>query len=747
MVFPVLRFGFIIQTVKMLSVSILSVHVDILAHFPIIYHVQIIYIVITSDPTQAPSKSPSIAPTTVTLSPTVACEEDDLATFDWDDLISYGVDEPQFQVTVFEVDAANLALHIQVELDYLGKVSGDDEDNPNFGVSYILDFEDYDAHQAAISEPGTCQNRDADTFIGVDFDDYWFYSLTPELHIGEAPYLAYPPPGDYWSIWMKEGEECDTVVYDGIFSWNDLTSCTSYDNGVDDPVDYIVTEDGDKLILLNGTFYINVVSPFASGEDTGYYRIYQLLSKPFVIAIEKSIQVLGSTGINVLSMSIIAVYKEDGANTFRLIVLTEAQEYLLLSRSNTSLYLFNPSGNAQIEQGEFTVPDIAVTNDEGCLDNKNFICSQLWEIRADDVDCHGNDKGIDFSGDYTLQFVPECRDGVYATYCDNWLANHSDIADGVNLVASLTWQDLVCDPQIFTVQFEASMNFYMNVNYTNINDGSELYEVGEDSIYVEIDTSFPTDSFDVFDTDLLNVWICTFDPLEGPSMPIEETTLSGGCFSDNRDGGNTSIDNPYFYHIWAGYSGSEQEGFTLIGHPLDDAGDEIQNILRFSFIVPNKIARDTLYIHAQVEVSLVESSRRRRVLLSSATANQMEHFLGHIEVGQDSTNHDPVNNDKPESPEQAPYDYNPNPIEPVSPSTPISTWTINLSSPYVIGIGCILAALLSFNILFLCYQNCSKHRQSRFSFNRARRSGYDSVKIIESEIEPDSEIPMIQQSE
>ncbi len=53
-----------------------------------------------------------------------------------------------------------------------------------------------------------------------------------------------------------------------------------------------------------------------------------------------------------------------------------------------------------------------------------------------------------------------------------------------------------------------------------------------------------------------------------------------------------------------------------------------------------------------------------------------------------------------------------------------------------------LAVILTFNIIFMCYMNCNKQQRARVSFDRRRRNGYSSVKNIESDVN-DSEINAI----
>eukprot|EP01084_Bolivina_argentea_P185057 319156_1 len=416
-------------------------------------------------------------------------------------------------------------------------------------------------------------------------------------------------------------------------------------------------------------------------------------------------------------MSVIAVYKENAAtepqNDFRLVVLTESQNYLQLSAASTG-YLFNPATGATIEQGDFTWPTGSEQGGD-CLNNKAYICSQLWVIKADQVDC--KTKGIDFSGKYTLNFDTSCRDGPHKTYCagdiatggnnKGWLAEHESIEDGVSLEAKLTWKDEICDPKIFNIQFEATMGFYTSDAYKDINgipdgdgipdgEGQHLFKVGEDEIYVEIDTDFASGNANVFDTKLTNVWICTFAPDYVVDYTFDAAAHTGGCWDANRDGCENvdqttcdadTFENPYFYHIYQGQAQPTPislEGFNEIDTVAENT------ILRFYFTLPHRIARDTLYVQAQVEVTLESGGTPRRVLLrimgggrANKVANKMDHFIKGTGLTHD--NYSPKNNPQPPQQPQEPINY-PQP-QPQAPLPEPSTFVINLSSPWIIGIG------------------------------------------------------------
>eukprot|EP00483_Globobulimina_turgida_P006210 UN06220 len=163
-------------------------------------------------------------------------------------------------------------------------------------------------------------------------------------------------------------------------------------------------------------------------------------------------------------------------------------------------------------------------------------------------------------------------------------------------------------------------------------DADFLYEVGVDRIYVEIRTDFPDNTLTIFNSELVNVWICTFPP--GTNVPTSSSadalTLMG-CFNSARD------DQIYPLEIFPSTSGSDLVSFEI-------HSETMSNIVRFSFVVPDDVSRDRLYVHAQIEVDLQEVTSRRRVLLDLLdveTANQITHFGGQVGVTRNETNKQP----------------------------------------------------------------------------------------------------------
>merc|ERR1712176_1073668 len=259
--------------------------------------------------------------------------------------------------------------------------------------------------------------------------------------------------------------------------------------------------------------------------------------------------------------------------------------------------------NTNVDQDDFTALTTPETGND-CLSNKGYICTQLWSIDAANIKCEEGVSGTDFSGIYGLTFTAECipRHNNY-DHCIEWIGNHLDIANQVSLTSELVWKDEICDPLVFSVQFGAEILFYEDDAYIdgdNVDTSSYLYQLGEDEVFVEVRTDFPDDTLDIFDTEIVNVWICTFPPDIDPpttSDGTENGLTAMGCFNSQRD----AEYDEYFYHIY------EDGTATAQSHGYTDYGEAISNSVRFSFIVPSEVARDKLYVHVQVMVDLMDS--------------------------------------------------------------------------------------------------------------------------------------------
>eukprot|EP01084_Bolivina_argentea_P033983 62863_1 len=379
-------------------------------------------------------------------------------------------------------------------------------------------------------------------------------------------------------------------------------SPSTYDNNL-----LIDTVTNDKWINITGDLYVSVLTPFSMDLETFKYYQYQLLSAPFTINIPKSIYFLDTFNVFLFSATVIAVYKET-EHDFNIIILTESAEYIQLANL---ILITSPNNNQNIN----LFNNIQIDND--CISDKNYICSQIWKIKATNVECP-----YTFDGTYGFQWHAVCSND---TLCQQYLQQNGNI---VTLTTNLSFTDNICDPEIWSINFNGMINYYDDNNYiTEKEDGFE-YIIGIDRVYVELVVDVPIETnYSIFDVEAYNIWLCT-------------TTLETQLYSDPNDIENTGCFDPRvtgLYHIIK----DKNELFTA------DAQHEISdrtNVARFSFIIPSNVNNDKIYIEIQAKLSLMDNNNRTqtitpRLLLSSKdTASQISHFIDYIFVKSENRN-------------------------------------------------------------------------------------------------------------
>ena len=422
--------------------------------------------------------------------------------------------------------------------------------------------------------------------------------------LGSDSFLAYPPPSQYWSLNI-EYDTCSPINYQGIFNWNDLTNCQDFDGN-----DLITVKDNGDDITLSGTVYVNVISPFQMGSDSGIYRSYPLVQQDFSIVINKGINILGSTGVQLFISSIIGIYEDETDQSFELSVLTQSADYLELISPNI---ISTPLG-----QNNMAVS--SVTN--LCLSSSSFTCGQIFTItiNASEINC----PPADFSGEYQIGFNVNCRNGEEV--CNTFIDDNG----GSNIMLAVTsnFIDTTCKPELYEIIFDGSMTFYDDDQFSVIHSIDNDYIIGQDTIYVGIEVNFPDDgsgdNFNIFGILIDNVFVCTADDNVDLFANLDQQNgLNGGCLSlDIDDDGpynvitNSVENNEYFAQIIS----------------------QSSNIGQFSFLTFD-IGRYKMYVHVQLTLILQNGVRRRLQLIQENTdndkSNQIRHFLGSTTVVSD----------------------------------------------------------------------------------------------------------------
>ena len=95
-----------------------------------------------------------------------------------------------------DFDASTLSLTVGASVEYVGlSADGNFDDDFNLGTTYWIDFQSFSGSTDSIDVAGSCGNREAADYSGLDFADYWSYPSNPE-DLGTTDTderMAYPP--------------------------------------------------------------------------------------------------------------------------------------------------------------------------------------------------------------------------------------------------------------------------------------------------------------------------------------------------------------------------------------------------------------------------------------------------------------------------------------------------------------------------------------------------------------------------
>ena len=514
---------------------------------------------------------------------------------------------------------ATLSISVEVDLEYVGTSSSAQSSQTGLGSTYVIDFYSFgtDGSIYQIDNPGSCQNRDSADFAGQDFDQIWNTSTTPWTDLNDASYLAYPPvSAGSWSIVAGDSASgCNRITYSATFDFNSLQTCNDPSTGSN-----IMTVDnsGADSIDLGGTLYVNLVSPYTMSQtSSGFYRSYPLIQQDFLISINKQIDVLASTGVQLFIITIIAIFETDNGD-FQMSVLTQSADYLELINPITS--------GLPVQFGGYTATVSDVTS--ACLVASSFTCGQIFtlEIPASEITCNATDPA-DFSGEYNMIFEVNCKElntsKPEGAACAAFLDDNN--GPQMSLAVQSTFIDTTCVPELYSVQFSGVTTFWDDELYTiEHNPANGAYVIGQDQIYVQVTATFPIDQttglpFDILSIELNNVKVCTTN--DTSLIALDQASGLGGCLSPfiDGDGPHNIVDNGVANPVY----------FAQV---ITGSGEAY---VRYSFLTFDS-ARTTIQVHTQLTVVLTGNRRRMIDIVSDYEpphANNRRNLLQDEPVG------------------------------------------------------------------------------------------------------------------
>jgi len=396
-----------------------------------------------------------------------------------------------------------------------------------------------------------------------------------------------------------------------------LTSCTNFDGDA-----LISVTETDDDVLLEGTFFVELVSPF-SMSSSDYYRSNPLVQQDFQIALSRQVNVLASTGVQLFIISLIGISQNDEGN-YQLTILTQSADYVQLGMNDAVTPIASPLDILSVE---------TVTGN--CLVASAFTCGQIFKVTVkaqclEEVAESG--KSINLSGNYRFGFTAECRDigGSPDEACNVFMDTLEENKKVALEVDALFTED--CDMMLFNTSFDAEMAFYTDEALAVAADGSVPFVIGQDTIYGKVTVDFPDElPLNFLGVSIENVYVCTAP--DGADMTVSSTDGTGGCLSSNID-----ADGPYI--VFGNGADLQYQGSTAYDVAVNEAA--------FSFLT-FATARETVYVHVQLLLTMTDGQQRRRMLLQSTSdvneGNAFRSFIGSATIQEAPTTADPVETD------------------------------------------------------------------------------------------------------
>merc|ERR1719147_613590 len=295
-------------------------------------------------------------------------------------------------------EASTLSLSFSASLEYVGKsADGNFDKNFNLGTTYWIDFQSFASVDGGVDSAGSCTNRRSADYSGLSFAEMWEYPVDPTKldSVSTAERMAYPP-----SDWTLSADDCTTIQYERTLNWAALTQCKDAAGN-----NLISVEDTPNALKLSGTFFVELVSPYSMATE-GYFRTFPVVQQGFEIVLNKQVNVMASTGVQLFIPSVMAIARNDEDGGYEVTVLIQSADYVSMAISLDDVV--DPGDGVGIAAVTGPLPISSVeTVTADCLVASSFTCGQIFTAKID-ASCP-DDGVVDLSGSYQFAFTPQCR--------------------------------------------------------------------------------------------------------------------------------------------------------------------------------------------------------------------------------------------------------------------------------------------------------------------------------------------------
>lgn len=513
-------------------------------------------------------------------------------------------------------NAAQSTMDVSVTVPYIGESTA--QGGKPRGFTYVIDFDNFPSNGRSISETNSCQNSESSSFLGRSFPAWWQFADKPWVpgQVGNASTNMEYGPANGWTQTVSvpanvdnatESCECVNITFTRSFTLTELGQCTIRRPATNNKA-FTWVEDNVAL-NFSGTLHVTAVSNFFTNADYEYYA-KSIAAVPIRVRYQKALHVVGSANVRNYGVMPQGIEFDSVTGTVVISLITWNPYFVRFDVGGATL--LSPSVvNFPFIEGLHSITETPYVHASGtygdCMLTTPLRCFQRTVIGLNVSNSCPNGNNIVLTDQYRLDMSLHCNSTEFSAQDTDECNNYLSTGNIKHVLVQELQFNLPCDGVDLSGALSGELRFYETSSYTNQITTVPDYLAEVDTAYIEIALSGSTPTtFEILEVKLVSVYLCTIS--QGDMSGMDPVTGDGGCI-ENVNVENGPLDK--FYVLFM--NGLPNNNLDTTVALVNSGGvDKV----RFQFQVPIMNNRPVFYVHAQVQVSVLNSTSPIRRLLS-----------------------------------------------------------------------------------------------------------------------------------